>query len=272
MGTPRLHVARAGRGPAGRSPHRHLLARHPPLRDGQRRAAVRGRVVGRAGVGDPARHAAAVSDVRGGRCRPTWRASIRRCLEKDRAAPHADRARRRQRAAATSRERRRRSPRPHTSSGQRLGRSARRTRASGSRCCRSSTRGSRRRARGAGGRAVRGDRHRAVALLVPPRHRAQLDVALLRHRRRRAGGRQGARRALRDGGQRPAGRLDSCASRCSSSTPTIRRPSVGGDLRPPVPAGRDLRAAGRSRPAHRLDGRRHARRAAAQHGRRASRP
>ena len=55
----RLHVARAGRGRPARPPHRHVLARHPALRDGQRRAAVPRRIRRVRAVVDPARRAAA---------------------------------------------------------------------------------------------------------------------------------------------------------------------------------------------------------------------
>jgi len=59
-GNARVHVARAGRGAPGGSPHRPLLARGAALRDGERRAPVPRRLVGRAGLGDPARHAPAL--------------------------------------------------------------------------------------------------------------------------------------------------------------------------------------------------------------------
>ena len=48
---------------------------------------------------------------------------------------------------------------------------------------------------------------------------------------------------------------------------SLRRAPVGGDLQPPVQPRRDLRAAGRPRAPHRVDGRRLVRRPAAQHER-----
>ena len=72
-----LHVARAGRGRAGRSPHRHLLARRHPLRDGERAGPVRRRQLH--GDPDAAHVQGAGADPRAGpapqRCRPGSRRS-----------------------------------------------------------------------------------------------------------------------------------------------------------------------------------------------------
>jgi hypothetical protein len=44
-------------------------------------------------------------------------------------------------------------------------------------------RGFQRRSRSVGGRVVRGGRDRALSVLLPPRHRAKLHIALREHRR-----------------------------------------------------------------------------------------
>ena len=54
-----VHVAGAGPGPGSGPPDGHLLARHHPVRDGHRAAAVPRPLLGRARLVDPARHAAA---------------------------------------------------------------------------------------------------------------------------------------------------------------------------------------------------------------------
>ena len=79
------------------------------------------------------------------------------------------------------------------------------TRGSGSRCCRSSTAGGPG-PRGPGRGAVRGDRHRPLALLLPAGDLAQLHVAV-RQRDSATCGAVGKEigRALRHGGQPPAG-------------------------------------------------------------------
>ena len=123
--------------------------------------------------------------------------------------------------------------------------------------------GRQRRSHGAGRGAVRGDRHRAVALLVPPRDRAQLDDEVRRRGDRRARRRQGARCPLRHGGEPAPGGIDSCASPVQL-VDAAPGPPVGRDLRPAVSPGRGVRAAGRSRAADRLHGGGHERRAAAQ--------
>ena len=125
-----LHVARAGGGPRGRPPHRHLLARRHPLRDGERAAAVPGQLVGRARLGDPARHAAAARRAAG---RPAGRPGARHPAlpREEPARPHPDGARRRATRCAACRPSRRRSgprvaPARARPRGGRLGRRPRR--------------------------------------------------------------------------------------------------------------------------------------------------
>ena len=85
-----------------------------PLRDGQRAAAVRGRLVGRAGLGDPARHAAAAR--RGPRRSAGGSGAHHPAVPGEGPArPHPDRARRRQRV-----------PRPGAAAGADVGSRARR--------------------------------------------------------------------------------------------------------------------------------------------------
>ena len=66
-------------------------------------------------------------------------------------------------------------------------------------------------------RAGRGPDHQSVENPRPVRHRAQLDLRLQGQGGGHPPGRQGARRPLRAGGQRPQGRRTACASPASSS-------------------------------------------------------
>ena len=60
-----VHVTGAGLGPNGGPPERHLLPGRHPLRDGDRAAALRGRIVRRARLVDPARRATAARRAAG---------------------------------------------------------------------------------------------------------------------------------------------------------------------------------------------------------------
>ena len=78
---------------------------------------------------------------------------------------------------------------------------------------------------GAGRGPDRRDRHRAVALLLPPRHRAQLDARYAGEAADvRAVGKELGARYVMEGSLRQAGA--SCASPCSSST-RLRAPTSG---------------------------------------------
>ena len=84
MGTPAVHVARAGRRAARSITARDIFSLGVALlRDGDRAAAVRGRLVGRARLGDPARHAAAARPTSARDLPADLARIIRRCLEKD---------------------------------------------------------------------------------------------------------------------------------------------------------------------------------------------
>ena len=118
-----------------------------------------------------------------------------------------------------------------------------------------------RRSRGAGGWALRRNRHRAVTLLVSPRDRARFD-----HEVRdgpadvRSVGRDLGARYVMEGSLRQAGSTcDVGATRGRG----VGRPPLGGDLRSSVPRRRAIRPAGRPRAPDRLDRRRHERHPAA---------
>ena len=125
---------------------------------------------------------------------------------------------------------------------------------------------SRRGAHGPGRGPDGGHRDRPVALLLPPGDCPGLDREVFRRAGGRAGDRQGARRALRDGREPPAGR-DEAARRRAARRCDDRRPSLGRELRASLQPGDGFRAAGRARSPDRLDGRRHERDSAAKHGR-----
>ena len=156
---------------------------------------------------------------------------IQRCLEKDRAAPRADRAGRRQRAArhrSTARRRRVQPRRPADSARPPhgrglLGRGAavqvQRERAPRSQAL----------AEGLSEEIVTG----LVALLLSSRHRSQLDVALLPRRADvRTVAREIGARYVMEGSVRQAGSQRS--SRGATGRCDDRRTSVGGDLQPSV--------------------------------------
>ena len=86
-----------------------------------------------------------------------------------------------------------------------------------------------RRAHGPGRGTDRGDRDRPVALLLPASDRAQLDCAVSQRGGGRPGRRQGARRALRDGGE-PAPGGNEAAPRRAARRRGLRRPSLGREL------------------------------------------
>ena len=68
-----VHVAGAGPGPGSGPPDGHLLARHHPVRDGHRAAAVPGPLFGGARLVDPAGHAAAARRAAGRLAPKPWR-------------------------------------------------------------------------------------------------------------------------------------------------------------------------------------------------------
>ena len=91
-----------------------------------------------------------------------------------------------------------------------------------------------RRPRGAGRGAVRRDRDRPVALLVPPGDRAQLDAAVRRRGASTCGpsGKELGARYVMEGSLRQAGHAT--PPRGAARRRDYRRPPVGGDLRSPL--------------------------------------
>ena len=113
-----------------------------------------------------------------------------------------------------------------------------------------------------GRRVGRRNRERAFPVLLPAGHRRHVDGEV-RGRGSRGGLRgPGTRRAVRHRGQHPPGRVDTSRLGAAGRY-RLRRAPLGRDLRTPVPPRGGLRAAGRPRPADRLDGRRCARNPAA---------
>ena len=224
-GHARVYVARAGGGAPGGSPHRPLLARRAALRDGERAATLRRRLVRGARLGDPARHASALGRDQDG---PGPGAGARHpALPGEGPAPaHPDGARRRQRAARVAAEAdvlRGESRAGACGDRRGVGRGANRRGLLGGGAA---VHAPRRRPRpgGAGRGAGRGDRHRAVPLFVPPGRRAQLDGRGRPGRRGGPAGRHGDRRPLRHGREPPAGRGEAArrgpARRCDDQGPT----------------------------------------------------
>ena len=117
----------------------------------------------------------------------------------------------------------------------------------------------RRVADGPGRRADRGDRDRALALLLPQGHLAPRGG-------RRTGGRQGSGCSVCAGGEHSPRGLDASPRRCAGRREQ-RRPPVGGDVRACLRSGSGLPASRRARPAHRVHDRRRPRDSAAHHER-----
>ena len=104
---------------------------------------------------------------------------------------------------------------------------------------------------GAGGRVVRRDRHRAVALFLPPSDWSRFDRTLLESDGRPADRRERGRRAIRDGRQPATGGIDTTGGRTAGGR-EHGRASVGGNVRSAVSCGRCVRVAGRTDAAHRF--------------------
>ena len=266
-----VHVARAGRGPRRRSPH---ATSSRSASCSTRWPAGSGRSTARRRPSWPRRSCATrrrrFAEVRADLPHDLARV-IERCLEKnaaDRFASARDvgdgcaASRQAQPVASTTA-----ADRPRPVGRGRLGRGARRRRVLGRgpavQVRRAPTPISRPWPRGCPRKSSTG----LSRFSLPPSDRAQFHACATPNETAdvRAVGKELGARYVMEGSLRQAGSMLRLAVQLVDAE--LWRTSVGGDLRPPLQSRGRLRAAGRSRSPHRLDCRRHVRRAAAQHQR-----